>query len=106
MIQAEFLADKQGLKGFRIGGHAGYADAGEDIVCASVTSAVQLTANTITEIFGTAAELKVMENVIECTLPQNAPQAVQKLLEGLKLHLEILSEDYEGTIKIKVLEVF
>ena len=106
MIQAEFLTDSKGLKGFRLSGHAGYADAGEDIVCAAVTSAVQLTANTLTEVFGVAAELKVMENVIACTLPSNAEPAARKLLEGLKLHLEILSEDYEGTIKLKLSEVF
>ena len=106
MIQAKFLTDKHGLKGFCVSGHAGYADAGEDIVCASVTSAVQLTANTITEIFGVAAEIKVLENVIECKLPRDASPEAHKLLEGLKLHLEILAEDYEGTIDVKVLEVF
>lgn len=106
MIRAEFLAGRHGLEGFRISGHAGYANAGEDIVCASVTSAVQMTANTITEIFGVAAELKVLENVIECKLPQSTSLQARKLLEGLKLHLEILAEDYEETIDVKVLEVF
>ena len=106
MIKAEFLTDSRGLKGFRLSGHAGYADFGEDIVCAAVTSAVQLTANTLTEVLGVKAELKVMENVITCKLPSDADPIAAKLLEGLKLHLEILAEDYEGTIKLKLSEVF
>ena len=48
MIYAEFFTRQEKLYGFKISGHAGYADKGEDIVCASVSSAVQLVANTIT----------------------------------------------------------
>ena len=57
MITAQFQKSGQKFKAFSIEGHAGYADAGRDIVCASVTSAVQLTANAITEQFGEKAEV-------------------------------------------------
>jgi len=42
MIRATFLESKSGeLQGFIVEGHAGYAPAGEDIVCAGVSALVQ-----------------------------------------------------------------
>ncbi len=50
MICARFFRKNGSLSSVAaISGHAGFADAGEDIVCASVSSAVQLVANGITE---------------------------------------------------------
>ena len=65
MICADFFRNKHDkLVGFRITGHAGYADHGEDICCASVSSAVMLTANTVTEAFKINAKVAVEENEI------------------------------------------
>ena len=50
MIRVEFTKSGELLTSFSVSGHAGYDDYGHDIVCASVTSAVQLTANGITEV--------------------------------------------------------
>ena len=51
MIVAEFLKKNGNITGFKVSGHAGYDDIGKDIVCASVSSAVMMTANLITEIW-------------------------------------------------------
>ena len=59
MIFAEFFIKNSAYVGFKFKGHAGYDDFGNDIVCASVSSAVQLTANTITEFFGIDAALMI-----------------------------------------------
>ena len=75
------------------------------IVCASVTSAVQLTANAITEQFGEKAEVTVEENRISFLLPSNAGEEAALLLEALLEHLKILAEDYRNTIQIIVSEV-
>lgn len=104
MITAEFYTKQSKPYGFVIKGHAGYADMGDDIVCASVSSASQLVANTITEVLKIKAEVKVLNDKIRLKLPDFDINAVN-LLEGLKLHLTVLSEDYEGTIKITTSEV-
>ena len=104
MITAEFFIKQSELVGFVIKGHAGYAESGNDIVCASVSSAVMLVANTITEVYNVNAEVKVLKDKIQLKLPVPDKNAV-KMLEGLKLHLTALSEDYEGTIKITTSEV-
>lgn len=42
MIQATFFVNESGeLTGFLVHGHAGYADVGQDIVCAGVSALVQ-----------------------------------------------------------------
>lgn len=104
MITAEFITKQSKPYGFLIKGHAGYDDNGKDIVCASVSSAVQLVANTITEVLKIKAEVKVLKDKIQFKLPNPDVNAVN-ILEGLLLHLTVLSEDYEGTIKITTSEV-
>ena len=104
MIYAEFFTRQEKLYGFKISGHAGYADKGEDIVCASVSSAVQLVANTITEVLKIKATVKVLSDKIQLSIPHENDFA-QIILEGLKLHITFLAEDFEGTIKITTSEV-
>lgn len=105
MIQANFTKTEGKLTAFSLKGHAGYDEFGKDIVCASVTSAVQLTANAITEVLKVRADVQVLDNQIRMKLPINCPQEAFHFMDALLLHLEILSEDYEGTIKVKVSEV-
>ena len=64
MIRAEFFSKAGRLTGFSVSGHAGYADAGEDIVCAAVSSAVQLTANGITEVLGVKARVTAENDTV------------------------------------------
>jgi uncharacterized protein YsxB (DUF464 family) len=100
MIRAAFCGAGDALSGVRLTGHADYADAGEDIVCAAVTSAVQMTANGITEILKIPLPITVEENLISFTLPKEADAAARAFLLALRLHLEILSQRYENTITI------
>ena len=105
MISANFTKTEGKLIGFSISGHAGYDVFGKDIACASVTSAVQLTANAVTEVLKIKADVKVLENQIQLKLPKDCSERAFDFMEALLLHLEILSEDFEGSIKVKVSEV-
>lgn len=105
MITAEFFRKKSVLIGFSIRGHADYSD-GDDVVCASVSSAVQFTCNLITESFKIEADINVLNDKINLMLTSspNRENAV-KVIDALKTHLELLAQDYEGTIKITFSEV-
>lgn len=105
MIEANFFQTKDALVGFSISGHAGYDVYGKDVACASVTSAVQLTANGITEVLAIPADVLVLENKIELRLPSYSKQAVA-FLDALLLHLRLLAEEYEDTIDVNVSEVY
>ena len=79
-------------------GHAGYADFGEDVCCASVSSAVMLTANTVTEAFKIKADVSVEENEIILRLENDSSEEGDKLLLGLLTHLYFLAEEFSGKI--------
>lgn len=104
MITAVFYKKDRKLSGFRVSGHAGYADYGYDIVCASVSSAVQLTANLITENFGISAEASAENDTVTLMVAETCEEA-SKIIDGLRMHLELLSEEFENTIIIKISEV-
>ncbi|MBQ8927988.1 MAG: ribosomal-processing cysteine protease Prp [Oscillospiraceae bacterium] len=106
MVRAVFERKNGTLCGFRISGHAGYADAGEDIVCAAVSSAVQYATILITEVFREKDTESAGDNVTAVRLltPEQGQSA--RVLDGLLMHLQFLSEDYPGTIHITFTEVF
>ncbi len=104
MITAVFYKKSGSLSGFKVSGHAGYADAGQDIVCASVSSSLQLAANLITENFGIKADVEVGQNVITLKVVDTCSEA-SKILDGFKTHLELVSKEFKNMITIKISEV-
>ena len=102
-LRAVFFRQNGALKGFEVTGHAGYGEAGNDIVCSAVTSAVMLTCNTVTDFFHADAEVLVEENRVALSL--NVPDdASERLLDSFHVHMKNISEDYPG-VKVEVREV-
>ena len=83
MITATFYHRNQRLTGVSVSGHAGYADAGQDVICASVSASVQLTANLLTEIYQLPAEIAVEENCISISVDAIQDVNAERLLQGL-----------------------
>ena len=102
MIAADFFKNESDmLTGFRVSGHAGLADLGFDVCCASVSSAVMMAANTITEAFKLEADVEVGENEIKLSMKKPDENA-DKILMGLLIHLYNLKDEFPGHIKLKV----
>lgn len=99
MISIKFLKNSEKIVGFKISGHSGYAESGSDIICAAVSSAVEMAANTITEIQKINAKVKTDDGYLEFLLSEESEQA-QTVLKGLELHLKSLSEEYPKYIVI------
>ena len=101
MTSVKFLSKDERLFGFEIKGHSSSDcdDFEGKIVCAAVSSAAYMAANTITEIIGDKADIKVSdaEMSFKCINPS---EATVKVLLGLQLHLVSLSDDYSNNIKI------
>lgn len=104
MIRAEFYSKQGKAVGFKIKGHAGYDEAGHDIVCAGVSTAVELVLNTITDFYKTMADVKVLKNEIQIMLSESDDRS-EMLIMSLKNEIEFISKDFEGTIKITSTEV-
>ncbi|MBQ6935233.1 MAG: ribosomal-processing cysteine protease Prp [Clostridia bacterium] len=94
MTKATFYFDGDVPYGFLITGHSGFAEEGEDIVCASVSSASYMVANTITEILKVNAEINVNDARMKLIVNKEQRHITKDILLGLKLHLDSLAEDY------------
>lgn len=106
MISVEFFTTEAGgLTGFQIRGHAGGV-AGQDIVCAAVSSAAYMAANTITEILHVDASVAAMEEgEMYLRIPKRDILLCRDILAGLKLHLLALEEQYPKNIQVNYTEV-
>ena len=95
------------LVGFRITGHSGFAESGSDIVCASISSVAYMVANTITEIIRVSAEIDVDEENGDMLLRvfQKDATACRDILQGFKLHMLALEEQYSDYMIVNNTEV-
>ena len=106
MIKAKFFHSDGVPSGFHISGHAGYGTSGGDIVCASVSSAAYMVANTITDVIGVQADISVDNNgSMTLSVAEANTQQTKDILLGLELHLKGLSEQYPKNVTITTTEV-
>ena len=105
MIKVDFFGTSPTL-GFSISGHSGYAEEGLDIVCAAVSSAAYMTANTITEILNiTPEELSVSDGNMCLKLDELSAHKCSDIMQGFVLHLSSLAEQYKQYITVTISEV-
>lgn len=103
MIVTQFYKKNGKFIGFKFSGHAESDDFGKDIVCAGVSSAVELTANAITDSFKIKAEVKVLKNTVILNLSNNQNENASLLIEALYLHIKNISDE-SGCVKIEIIQ--
>lgn len=103
MLKAVFYQKNGEFCGCSVSGHAGYADHGQDIVCAAVSSAVQFAANLITETFRESADITAEGDAVIIQL--DGGRTSPSVLEALCVHLQCISEEFPDTIKFEFAEV-
>ena len=102
MITAKFIFGRDSLiTGFEISGHSDYSQQGSDIVCASVSSAAYMTANTITEVIQLQADIKVSDGYMCLKLCDSDVEKSADILAGFLIHVMELSKEYPQYIKIE-----
>ena len=105
MTRCEFFTEGDRITGFSISGHSGYAEAGQDIVCAAVSAVVTMAEATINDVCGAKAKVRVKEREnarITLTLPASCDEedTVQAVLAGMMLYLCNLREEYPDYIEV------
>ena len=106
MTTASFTMEGERITGFTVRGHSGSAEAGADLVCAAVTSAVRLVECAVNDVLGLEAPVKVREKdaSISLKLPNGLGQTnestCQTLLVALMVHLVQLAEEYPDNITV------
>ena len=93
------------ITGFSVSGHSGYAETGNDIVCAAVSAVVTMAEATINDVCGAKAKVRVREQEnarITLTLPASCDEeeSVQAVLAGMMLTLCSMRDDYPDNIEV------
>ncbi|MDE6111096.1 MAG: ribosomal-processing cysteine protease Prp [Eubacterium sp.] len=104
MIKVKFYKADHHLIGFEAKGHSMSAPHGEDLICAFVSSACLMAANTITDVIHLEATAEVDDGYLKLMIKDSANSA-QDILNGLKLHLSELQKDYPENINVIISEV-
>ena len=98
MTQITFYKTSAGeYKGFTCDGHAGYANYGEDIVCASISVLVINTINSLEQITGEQMHVVTSEEagMIRCSfVDQPLKETSKALMDSLVLGLTQIEKQY------------
>lgn len=93
------------ITGFEVSGHAGYANSGQDIVCAGVSAVTVGTVNAIETLTGTVMEAVMNNGFLNAVLPDDiSPETaaqVQLLLSSMVVMLQSIEGSYGKYIQIK-----
>ena len=104
MTRCEFFTENDRITGFRVSGHSGYAEAGADIVCASISAVVTMAEATINDVCGAKAKVRVKEEQasVSLTLPVSCDEeeSVQAVLAGMMLALCSIRDDYPDYVEV------
>lgn len=103
MIRINFTKRDNLTTGFECKGHSMSAEAGQDIVCAFVSSACYMTANTVTEVIGLNADASATDGYMRLEIKES-PIKAQDILNGMVLHLTELEKDYPDNIRVTITE--
>jgi uncharacterized protein YsxB (DUF464 family) len=106
MTTVTFRTEDDRITGFNSEGHSGYAEAGADIVCAAVTSAIRLMEATVNEVLGLCAAVKINERDTKISfrlpggLSASDEKTCQALLAGLMVFFTELHDEYPDNIEV------
>ena len=104
MTRCEFFTEDDRITGFTISGHSGYAEAGQDIICAAISAVVTMAEATINDVCGAKAKVRVKEEDarVTLTLPASCDEeeSVQAVLAGMMLYLCSLRDEYPDYIEV------
>lgn len=113
MIQISLYHDGEGqLERVVIKGHAGYAEPGEDIVCAAVSSISIGLVNAAEALLGVRLYQEDMNpdegGLLDCNIPEGLPadrrERVQFLLEAMAVALQSVADEYPSFVSMNHLK--
>ena len=107
MTHVEMIYDNNIIIGFKMKGHAGFNLNGPDILCASLSTASQMTINGILDWSGLSLDdILVEENKSKATLHVNVPakyvdSIIIQLFKSFELYISMLEEQYKDYVKLE-----
>ena len=99
----KFIAVKNtdgSIRQFTVSGHSGFAESGEDIVCAAVSSTVWMTINGIEKQNLARLSYKERDGFVDCIVEEKFSDGADVLLNSLVMFIAELSEQYKEFLKL------
>ncbi len=105
MTTVQFFKSNGQWIGYHASGHSGYGVEGEDIVCASISTALQMVATGLKDVKKLRPKVKISNDQAEmdCQLVASVEQA-QDMLEMLYITILDLAKQYPKYLKLEVIE--
>ena len=107
MIRAKIRreSDTKRITGFRIEGHALFANRGNDIVCAGVSAVTVGTVNSVEAVAGVKLTVRMEEGLLHADVPKSVSEtqqsSLQLLLESMVVMLQTIEESYGKHIRLE-----
>ncbi|WDL96999.1 ribosomal-processing cysteine protease Prp [Alicyclobacillus sp. ALC3] len=103
MIRARVERVAGVVTAFRVSGHGGYGEAGEDVVCAAVSALVLNAVNSCEQLLGVALPAEDDGDVLSCSVPDAVrdDSGIQLLLESMWFGLQQTAEQYPHHITLR-----
>ena len=109
MTRITVFYNRGSLVGFHAKGHTGYAEAGEDIVCAAVSALTQTAYLGIGELVGADMRLEQKDGELRLMLEEDISESerekAQLILGTMLLGLRSIEENYSDYLKVIKREV-
>lgn len=99
MIKIDVKEINNEINHIKISGHAGYAESGYDIVCASVSSIAITTVNALLSINEDCLSYVEKDGLLEIDILKH-DEIIDKILNNMLSMLEELSKEYKKYVKI------
>ena len=108
MIKIKIQRQKNKIIYFEIKGHANFSEYGEDVICAAVSSAGQMTVNGLIETLKLKKKLKFTEDdgYISCDLKNSGLtddelENADILVESMYSYLKDVAKSYKNFVKLR-----
>ncbi len=105
MIQVNVDFHGKFIKKLEVKGHAGYAEAGGDLVCAGASCIMYGTYNALVELVNEGFDYRLDETGIFVIRTANEDEITQTILKTALVQLETMHTSYANYIRIKKTEV-
>ncbi len=105
MIKAELFVKQKKIVGFHLTGHSGMDEYGKDVLCAFVSSAAYMTANTITDVICAQAQASAADGDMYVRVSDGYADRCRDILYGFELHLLNTKEQYPKYLQVIYTEV-
>jgi uncharacterized protein YsxB (DUF464 family) len=106
MTNVRIFRSQGTYQGFQADGHAGFADAGKDIVCAAISVLSINTVNSIETLAHDQVETLEEDGRLTCRFPEGLSDKGNLLMESLILGLTAIEQSYgRSHIKVEIEEV-